>query len=930
MIDFRQAFRKARRLDLSDWRRLVLLSLGAFLLGMSSTFLDVGAVSLFLQKNTFYAIGFYFLMIGLCLVWVGSITVKLDRRHGYGGVPLTLFLTLILFGLLKLINAFPESVIPVNILFGFKYILPVLVAMSFWTISSRFIVLKLSSLKYLGVLSASLLGIFFSGWILSDSSWTSDKALMVSVWGFVSLAVLMKVLVWLLPQPSETFVRKTGGVQDSSERKMIDCILMLAFTYTTARVLGDYLLYQNLNTGNAFLTLSKLWMYCGGIGFLVLAILSHTRFLYTTLWGLYTLTLGFFFLAEGAFLELPWLLYTGVILSWICGYFYWSPYLSLLPRPLTLGEGIRLRKLRQMLLEPLGFILVGAFVLTLPKFLLAPILASFSLFLMVLMTISVILYGLLLSRLCEMRLWCGGPLMLVSSGLIQKVKQGAQADSFQDAVYFLRIMEIAHYPGFKKQLLQALHHPLADVRLFALDKLESHGFYKTKTVQAVRQIFQKDKEIFVRARALAFLIQYEGNYNHSKVYQKYGSYLDNKDLKIGAIMGFLQAGGEWALLAMDGLQKMVSSRNKTDNLNALKIINKVPQEGLVRLVLPLLKSPHLDVVQKALLVAGRIGHTQTLSFTFQSLDNPELQEAALQALSMYGKKAFPPLEKMLMNPNVSFSRKKSLILFLGLLPSGEGKQVLLRSLYLPDQKMRKEVFSAILNSKITWISRRRKKILIKGITQDVAWWYLLHKQIQLCQQVPLPALGDSFTFLRHSFEEMCQDLRALILDQILLLKPSSLVGKAVSLLQESPSQRFVAASGILQDLLPSKIYNMIQPILLAPITKIEEEKVPSMDVVQAKRFLEQLILAPSFPTDRWMLASALYGLQKIGDEQTKTVLDKALQYPSDVVLEAALELLSHLEKDKISCKKYLEKQLHKVPKNLVLNDFYHRRKNDYL
>ena len=52
MIDFRQALRKARRLDLSIWRRLVLLSLGAFLLGMATTFMDVGTVGLFLQKNT--------------------------------------------------------------------------------------------------------------------------------------------------------------------------------------------------------------------------------------------------------------------------------------------------------------------------------------------------------------------------------------------------------------------------------------------------------------------------------------------------------------------------------------------------------------------------------------------------------------------------------------------------------------------------------------------------------------------------------------------------------------------------------------------------------------------------------------------------------------------------------------------------------------
>ena len=932
MIDMRQVLRKASRLDLSIWRRLMLLSLGAFLLGMATTFLDVGVVSLFLQKNTFYAIGFDFLMMALCLVFIGSITVKLDRRHGYGGVPLTAFLTLILFALLKLIQMYPDSVIPVNLLFIYKYLMPILVAMSFWTIASRFIILKLSSLKYMSALGISLLGISFGGWLLSGNSWGTDKALTASILAFAALTVVMKILVWLLPQPTETFVRKTGGVQDSSERKMIDCILMLAFTYTAAKGLGDYLLYQHLNIypEKAFSILSYLWMLCGSIGFGALVLLSHTRFLYTTLWGLSLLALGFFFLAEGSFLEISWLLYTGIVLSWICGYFYWNPYLSLLPRPLTLGDGIRLRKLRQMLMEPLGYILTGAFILTLPSFWLAPILAILSLLLMALMGISVIIYSRLLSRICKMRAWCGGPLMLISGRLISKVEKGAESNSFQDVVYFLRIMEVAHFPGFQKQLLKALTHPLPQVRLFALDRLDANGFHKGKVIKVVRQCFQKDKDISVRARALAFLIRFEGNYG-ANVYRKYGVYLDSKELKMGAIMGFLQSGKEWALLAMDGLQKMVQSSHKSENLKALTIIDKVPQEGLVRLLLPLLKNSDLEVVRSALLVAGHIGHVQTLNTVFQSLDNPELQEEALTALSLYGKKAFPPLEKMLSNPKVPFTRRKSLILFLGLLPSGEGKQVLLRNLYLPDIKMRKEIFNAILNSKIMWVFRGRRKILTKGIQQDVFYWHKLNKNVQLCQQVPVPALGDSFVFLRRSFDEMCQDLRGLILDQLLLLKPNTLVKGAVDILKGTPSQKFVSACGILQDLLPSKIYRLIQPVLLAPIDEVQEEKNVSMDVLQTKQFFEELILKPDFPIDRWMIASALYGLQKIENGENSAVLDKALSYPSAIVLEAALEFLAHLEPDKKKQEAYLKKQLQKVPKNFILDDYLkHGRKHDYL
>ncbi|MBR6231754.1 MAG: hypothetical protein IKQ99_01485 [Alphaproteobacteria bacterium] len=932
MIDFHQALKKASRLDLSIWRRLLLLSLGAFLLGIATTFLEVGTVSLFLQKNTFYAIGVDFLFVALCLVWAGAVTVKLDRRNGYGGVPLTTFLTFILIVILESVSFFPKSSLPVNILFIYKYILPVIVSVSFWTIVSRFVILQFNSLKYLGLLAFTFIGFFSGGLFLSGHNLSPEETVLGSVFCFLGLAIIMKILVWLLPQPGETFIRKTGGVQDPSEQKMIDCILAMAFTYMTAKGLSDYLLYQHLKQqGNVFSILSYLWMNCGGIGFVILSILAYTRFLYTTLWGLCALCGGFFLLAEGAFLNVSWLLYSGFVVVWLCGFLYWKPYLSLLPRPLTLGIGIRLRKLRQMLMEPLGFVLVGALILTLPHAFLAQILALSSIILIGLIVLSVILYSHLLSRLCKMRLWCGGPLMLVSEKLVKKVKQGINSDSFQDVVYFLRIMEVAHFPGYIAQLLKVLHHPLEDVRLFALDKLNAKKCYKTKVVKAVQQVFQKDPSSLVRAHALAFLICSENDSDSQAIYHKYGSYLDDKNLKAGAITGFLKSGGEWALLAMDGLQKLVSSRHKSDNLCALNIIDAVPQEGLVRLVMPLLQSPHIEVVRSALLVAGHIGHAQTLSFIFQSLDNPELQEEALQALFLYEKKAFPPLEKMIQSPNVPFSRRKLLVLFLGLLPSGEGKQILLRNLYLLDQKMRKEVLSAVLNSKITWVSRSRKKLLKKGIIQDVQWWHLLNKQFEICLQVPLPALGDSFSFLRNAFYEMQQDLRELILDQLFLLRPTSLIKKTLDIFREKPSQKFVSAASILQDLLPRSVYKAVYPILLSPVVEIKEEGILPMDVEQAKHFLEQLVVNPPFPVNRWIVASALYGLQKVGDSHSQIVLEKAFLWPSPVVLEAGLELLGHLEPDAKKQTAYLSRQIHKMPKNIILEDYLNnRRKNDYL
>ena len=111
---------------------------------------------------------------------------------------------------------------------------------------------------------------------------------------------------------------------------------------------------------------------------------------------------------------------------------------------------------------------------------------------------------------------------------------------------------------------------------------------------------------------------------------------------------------------------------------------------------------------------------------------------------------------------------------------------------------------------------------------------------------------------------------------------------------------------------------------------VEQEKI-SMDVEQTEHFLGHLIQAPDIPVNYWIVTSALLGIQKIGKDDFEAILDKAFLYPSSIVLEAALDLLSHSKWDKEMQESYLKKQINKVPKNLMLEDYIkHRRKNDYL
>ena len=288
------------------------------------------------------------------------------------------------------------------------------------------------------------------------------------------------------------------------------------------------------------------------------------------------------------------------------------------------------------------------------------------------------------------------------------------------------------------------------------------------------------------------------------------------------------------------------------------------------------------------MTAGKIGHVQALSFVLSALDYPEYQEAAMEALKKYGKQAFPPIEKMLTNPYVPLERRKKLVLFLQTQDSGEGKQILLRNINISEQKLRKSILKAILDSKIIWIAHRRRKVLKQNILKDIERWHWLQDNIQKCRQAPDARLADAFAFLLRSFEEDCQDTRLMILYQLMLLYPETLIERAVEILLSTTPQHYEVALSLLRDLLPYRFCQKLEPVLM---NKHHEDN-QSLSTPQAVHFLTSLIAYSDFTMNRWELSCILLGLKQLGNIDLLPILKKAFHTPWPVVWEMALDDLN--------------------------------------
>ncbi|MGN1063529.1 MAG: hypothetical protein ACI4QM_04335 [Alphaproteobacteria bacterium] len=907
MHSIKSLITKTINMPLGDFGILMTLMLTALVKSAVLVLLTAGAVGVYLGYLQMTYMAFMFILSSGVLAIIGYYKLLFERRNGYGSVPLCAVLPLILSGLIWLIQV--PQVGSVMILFLFAVAGSFLLNASFWTVAARFVSSRLDSRKFAAVFCADLFGYAVAGWGAFAVAADAESALIGSLLMMTICVALLKILITLNPMPRETFVRKFGGASDAAGKRLIGHLFFYDFLCMAAKSILLFAFCSVLAyRPDTVSEIALMWGLFGSLGVLMVLLLYRTGYLYATLLGVLIFAVSFIIGAAGVIMDSLTVLMAAVILSMLMNHFYVQHFFVVLPRPLAVGRMRRVKWRRLMVVEPMGLLSAGVVLFYLDfTYIRALLLVLSGIVLAVSAVLLVKLYSAILAESFKRRQWREGPLMIASPNLLKYMLDHLKSTDADEVIYFIRILGIAKHPAFQKNLVKLLKHPSEKVRLFALGRIERlypiGSFYKT-----VEMVMQKDKSSAVRAQALALLMQCDYAVQGEKGVRKYMRNLNDKQLQDGVLKGLLKIGGNTALLAMDTLQRLAFSPKINDSLRALRLIEQVPLSGLVRLVEPLMKHPDDQVAKQALLTAGAMRHPELLSAVFEALDEFDLQETALVALERYGKQAFPPLEKMLHNPLVPAMRQKTLILFLNRLPSGEGKQILLRAVTADNQKLRKSVIQGLLESGIVWIHKNKKALLTKALNKDVERVHFELDFIENQTQAPTHETEEALLFLRRAIIEDIHDTRELVLLQLQLLKPHPLFIKAVRILLSDKTDQYEAALGGIQDFLPHRLYQKIKPIALLPIApkKISEEKI-ILESTLAET-LNNLLLKSPFALPAWIKATVLYCLRRLGAEEGKPAVIAALNDKNPLVLEAAIWALVRLEKD--------ENTLHNILLNL--------------
>ncbi len=879
---------------------LLLFVMGlAAMKSVALTFLDVAAVQFFLTHTARRAIGVDFIAVAMFMAGAGWMVRLLQQRKGYGAFIQMSLLLIVLIGLIGLIEI--RSIGVYDALFIAKYVFFVLINALFWSVCARFFPITVWSLKFIFILACEALGYTAGGLFVYFVSVGAYGLLYYAMALFIAVLSGIYVLTRMIPIAKETFVVPTGEAQDFAERKMVRSLLLFCFTSMTAFCLMNYAFYMQVVThfeGKEILRQISLWWGLFGVVELVLAFSLIRRWFFYLLSGnIFLMTVTVTVMALGILYEdyrFVFASYLGFMVIW---YIYYAGFVTSMLKTLLVKGSHSINKKRMIVIEPTGLMLGGIIIYYVPSlFMQAYVLLGLSILMFIQLLISLHFYSNTLLKSLKLREWRGTLLMMASKKAFEYIKSEMPLVSAEEVIYFLRILELSRHPSYLKTVLKSLRHTSEKVRLFALDRIcRTDDLTRYKT--AVQFIFDTDESVAVRRQALAVLIQIADLLEDDALLDSYAVYLDDRALRSGAMIGFLRVGGNNALLAMDGLQDMANSARTSDKMLALKVMEQAPSYGLIRILMPLLKSPDTQIVKEALLVAGAIKHAESLPIILMSLDDATLHENALVALRAFDIKAYPLIERTLHNNETGAFRQKILILYLTMQKDTESKQILLRALKIGNQKLRKAIIRGMIDTGIFWTHKGKYQLLRKGIMDDAKRIIWLQSFCEKYKQAPLPAAQDAFAFLTRAMWEDINETRDLVFYQLLLLNRSKMFQKAVRVLFGGNYTDYPLALGVLQDMLHKDLYMTVEQVARLPYEQKKEVFMPKITLDEAVTEISDLLLNPPFHLAAWIRSSALYCLRKMESAQGLPAVYVGLKSRNPLILESAVSALVRLEED---------------------------------
>jgi AAA family ATP:ADP antiporter len=471
---------------------------------------------------------------------------------------------------------------------------------------------------------------------------------------------------------------------------------------------------------------------------------------------------------------------------------------------------------------------------------------------------------------------------LLDSTTTEVLAHAVERGGEQQLLYGLSLFEMGREPGFHPGLRRLLDHPSPAVRQRALRLLNDAG---DRGIVAQAEKLLADQSLDVRTEALHYLVVHAQRDPLTLLSAEHD--LPDYGLQ-GAVVAFLARTGEPEYLAaaefiLRGMLTHTGPDAARSRAEAARVLGVIPSPcGLHSELSKLLQDDDVEVLEQALLSAGKIQGGGFLSQIIEKLGEPRLRGTARAALVQYGPQAVPALRECLNDGRVPVAIRKQIPKVLARISSSDSAAGLAECLIQSDPGVRYDVLRALNKLRSRDPGLAPPRAAVEDMLNVELLGYYRSFQILAAMDpkagtaIPGPSSrGGESVLTRALRERMAYELERIFLLLALLCPPRDVHNAYVGLTTGTP-QRQANAQEVLEHLLQPDLYRLLANAL--------DPEIPFREKVNFARRLcgssvesrDEALRILLHSEDRWMSACALYA---VGKERLMELNDEVGRVP---------------------------------------------------
>ncbi len=457
----------------------------------------------------------------------------------------------------------------------------------------------------------------------------------------------------------------------------------------------------------------------------------------------------------------------------------------------------------------------------------------------------------------------------------------------QQVLYGLSLFELGRGPTSHPMLRRLLDHSSPAVRQRALRLLGDAGDREI-TPQVEKMVGDESPE--VRTEAMHYLVVHAGRDPISLL----STETDFPDYSLqGSVVAYLARTGQRenfaaAQLIFESMLSRTGPEAARSRAEAARVLGVIPPPSeLHSELLKLLRDDESEVVEQAVLSAGKIQGREFLPLVIEKLGNPRLMPVARTALVQYGERAVGTLQDYLNDDATPLDIRKQIPQVLGRIPSPQSAAVLTNSLIQSDPGLRYDVLKALNKLRRAHPGLVGASADFENMLQAELMGYYRSFQILAAFDPRASAShrtpGSESVLTRALRERMDYELERIFRLLALLYAPRDIHNAFAGLASDRP-QLQANALEVLENLLQPEIYRLLAYVL-DPEISLEQKLSFAQRIcrvgVDSKTEALRILLHSD---DRWLSACALH---EVGDWRLAELYDDVRRMPhdSDPVLE---------------------------------------------